>query len=195
MASLQETLKARQTANVNSQHQPPKEVKDRPADIPMNKKTETAASHRAADRPAADEPEEKVFLYSCPHSEAMKVNFTDGTVTAKDGVLTLNEVQHKELQMLIKKHQRFDLAQNCIFLDPEAAEKTAREYQAAHPKNPAAQKGATSSAGTMARMQTLEGHQVPNALAGMDVVELDAVHAEDGSFNPEGEHAGEAFTE
>lgn len=84
----------------------------------------------------------KTYLYSTVHSPSLSLHLGGKTVQAKDGVLKLNQIQHEELQELIALG-RPDISSNVRLLDPEAAEKIARDYLERH--KPVAGKGMTHS--------------------------------------------------
>lgn len=128
----------------------------------------------------------KEYIYSTPLSERFGIHLSSGEVRANNSVLKVNEDQHKEIQDLIKSG-RPDIAQNAVLLDPAAAEKIALAHiEKQKLAQPMASRGATSTMHTAARMQNIEGHEIPNRLADLDVKEEAVIHADDSNLNPDG---------
>jgi hypothetical protein len=133
-------------------------------------------------------PKSDEFYYSCPLSESYSIHLNNGEVRAKNGVLKVNKKQHEEIQNLIKSG-RPDIAQNAVLLDRNAAEQFARAH--IERQRQAASRGVSSSATAEAAHNVRFGRDPQNVGPGergvinLDVIETDAVHAEDSSLDPD----------
>lgn len=123
--------------------------------------------------------EDKTFDYATPHSDGFTFHFADGSsVKTENGVMHLNEVQHHEIQRLLKKG-RPDIAQNMVLTDRDAAEKTARAYLEELARKRAGHSGTSSTASR--HQLTQDQGQVP--VRNLDVIEVDTslIHGGDSS--------------
>lgn len=171
--------------NAISGHQPAKVHEERQPEIPHNKIAEEIRARAETREHLQQAKEQEDYIYSCPNAHQFKIGLSDGPVQAKHGVMIVTPAQHKEIQELIHKHKRFDIAQNAILLDQTAAEEIAKKHMTEEQRRSAAARGMTSTMQTQAHMQNIEGHQIENKLDTLNVVELDAVHAEDSQLNPD----------
>lgn len=109
---------------------------------------------------------EKTYDYATPHSDGYSFYFADGSfVQTENGVMRLNQTQHDEIQTLIKKHRRHDIAQNMVLVDRDAAEKAARAYLAQLEGKKQGHAGASS---------TGQRHNLTQQLGQQEVRNLDA---------------------
>lgn len=159
----------------------------------------SSASVGLLDEPKNDETNNnlpKEYLYSTPNADNYTIQLTDENVTAYRGVLTVSQAQHDEIQKLITKHKRFDISQNIVLLDPEAAERIAKAHMEAESKKRAAARGASSTMNHHALEDALVADRKPgDALRNLDVVEEDAIHADDSKLNPAGNNADIVLTQ
>lgn len=158
------------------------------------------ASTQASVETIVDAAVEYPHLYSATHSEAFKIQLSSGEVQAKDGLLKLNEAQHKELQKLIASG-RPDIAQNLVHLDPEAAAKVAKAHmEAMKNKRPDANRGSThSQAAASKAFIEIKPVQIPGASDEMNnkisgegsrmlaVEEEGIMRASDSGLSPDGQ--------
>lgn len=133
---------------------------------------------------------EKTYMYSTPNADNYTIQLSDENVSAYRGVLTLNQAQHDEVQKLITKHKRFDISQNIILLDFEAAERIAKEHIEKESQRHAAARGASSTMDRHRLEDALVGEQKPgDRLRNLDVIEEGVMHAEDNNLDPQGQNA------
>ena len=155
-------------------------VKKQDANAQINKNAApTPTPKPAAQSIEASAPDEaKTYDYATPHSDGLMFHFEDGSsVKSENGVMTLNQVQHNEIQRLIKKG-RPDIAQQMVLTDKDAAEKVAREYLARQAEKKAAHQGASSTAIGHSLAKDMANQQVKN----LDVQEIDITHGDDGDL-------------
>lgn len=127
---------------------------------------------------------EREYLYSTPQSPTFSIHLTGVTLQADKGIIRATEKQHEEIQNLIVKGRRFDLSQNMVLIDLTEAEKVAQAHMREEANKPNAARGMTSTSHSAAKMQMLEGHEIPDKLSELDVKECDAVHGEDTKVDP-----------
>lgn len=164
-----------------------------------NQQAQTHVAH-VTQETIADAVEDNMHLYAATHSESFKIQLDSGEVQAKDGLLTLNKYQHKELQKLIKgPPSRPDIAQNLVYIDKKAAEEVARKHMQEMALRPAANRGSTHSGansergGSFIEVKPVKipgaSDQMNNQIGGegariLQVEESDIQHADDRGLTP-----------